>query len=66
MMVDPITLVTAADMARVADVPLSSVTLWLKITERPAVGHRNGEALYVSSVTQALLDAVAADAGVPA
>lgn len=63
-MQEPITLVTAADIAKVADVPLSSVTLWLKMTQRPAIARHAGELLYLPTAAQALLDAVAADAEV--
>jgi hypothetical protein len=60
-MSEPIALVTAADIARVVELPLASVLLWLKRTERPPVARRNGELLYLPSAAQALLDEAGAE-----
>ena len=65
-MQEPMPLVTAADIALVADVPLSSVRLWLKCTMRPPVAKHDDELLYLPSAAQALLDAIALDAEVSA
>lgn len=59
MTVEPITVATAADMARVADVPLSSVAQWLAVTHRVPIARHGEDLLYLSSATQALLEEVA-------